>query len=117
MFQLFNADCLEKMKDISSNSIDLILCDLPFGCLTSPRAAKGPGWRKVEAETGQKAKVIRQDKDTCAWDIPLNLEAFWEQVKRIRKSDHTPTIHFCTTKYGFDLYNSNQFLGALLKKI
>ena len=30
-FELFNADCLEKMKDISDNSIDLIICDLPYG--------------------------------------------------------------------------------------
>lgn len=107
MIRLINGDCLEVMKDISSNSIDLILCDLPFGCLTAPRACKAAGWRKVEAETGQKAEVVRQEKETCAWDIKIDLEAFWKEVKRIRKDDHTPCIHFCTTKYGFDLYNSN----------
>ena len=32
--KLFNEDCLIKMKDISNNSIDLIICDLPYGCLT-----------------------------------------------------------------------------------
>jgi len=31
-FTIFNADCLEKMKDLSANSIDLIICDLPYGC-------------------------------------------------------------------------------------
>ena len=98
MIQLFNADCLEKMKDISSNSIDLIVCDLPFGCLTG-----GAG----------KEKAARQEKSEdgimggCSWDIPLNLEEFWKEVKRIRKDDHSPTLHFCTTKYGFDLYTSN----------
>lgn len=107
MFELFNADCLEKMKDISSNSIDLILCDLPFGCLSTPRACKGAGWRKLEAETGEKAPVERQENEICAWDIKIDLDAFWKEVKRIRKNDHTPTIHFCTTKYGFDLYTSN----------
>jgi DNA modification methylase len=107
MFQLFNADCLEKMKDISSNSIDLILCDLPFGCLTTPRATKGPGWRKVEEETGATAPLERQEKETCSWDVALDLEPFWKEVRRIRKNEHTPTIHFCTTKYGFELYNSN----------
>lgn len=107
MIRLINGDCLEVMKDISSNSIDLVICDLPFGCLTTPRACKGAGWRKVEAETGQKAEIVRQEKETCAWDVKIDLEAFWKEIKRIRKDDHTPCIHFCTTKYGFDLYNSN----------
>ncbi|MDR0221230.1 MAG: hypothetical protein LBI54_07505, partial [Lachnospiraceae bacterium] len=29
--RVFEADCLEKMKDIPSKSIDMILCDLPYG--------------------------------------------------------------------------------------
>jgi len=82
-FDLFNSDCIEKMKDISSNSIDLILCDLPYGCLTT----------KTE---------------TCPWDVPINLEAFWKEVKRIRRNDHTPTIHFCTMKFGYELIKSNE---------
>ena len=28
---LINSDCLEAMKYIESNSIDMILCDLPYG--------------------------------------------------------------------------------------
>lgn len=31
MIELYNADCLEKMKDIPDGSIDMILCDLPYG--------------------------------------------------------------------------------------
>lgn len=108
MVSLYNGDCLEILKDISSNSVDLVICDLPFGCLTSPRASKGPGWRKVEAETGQKAEVIRQDKETCSWDIKIDLEAFWKEIRRIRRDDHTPCLHFCTTKYGFELWESNK---------
>ena len=107
-FDLFNADCLEKMKDLSSNSIDLIVCDLPYGCLSAPRATKGPGWRKVEAETGEKAPIERHDKEICAWDVPIDLEAFWKEVKRIRRNDHTPTIHFCTMKFGYELIKSNE---------
>jgi site-specific DNA-methyltransferase (adenine-specific) len=95
------------MKEIPDKSVDLIICDLPYGCLTTPRASKGPGWRKVESETGKKAPVERMSKDTCAWDIKIDLKAFWEQVKRIRKSDHSPCIHFCTTKFGFELHASN----------
>jgi DNA modification methylase len=81
--ELYNSDCLLKMKDIPSKSVDLIICDLPFGCLTGTKTAG------------------------CTWDVKINLEAFWKEVRRIRKNDHTPTIHFCTTKFGFDLYASN----------
>jgi site-specific DNA-methyltransferase (adenine-specific) len=99
MFQLFNADCLEVMKDISSNSIDLILCDLPFGCLSNARK-QDPS---VAPSEGRKLVNL-----PCSWDIKIDLEAFWTEVRRIRKNDHTPTLHFCTTKYGFDLWESNK---------
>ena len=29
--ELWNGDCLELMKDIPDKSIDMILCDLPYG--------------------------------------------------------------------------------------
>lgn len=98
---LFNDDCLEKMKDISSNSVDLVICDLPFGCLTNKNHADGTpgeskGGKNYTAQTG------------CSWDVKIDLEKFWEQVRRIRKDDHTPCLHFCTTKYGFELWESNK---------
>ena len=40
---LIHGDCLEKMKDISSNSIDLIICDLPYGCLAGKRSGRRVG--------------------------------------------------------------------------
>jgi site-specific DNA-methyltransferase (adenine-specific) len=101
MIQLFNADCLEKMKDISSNSIDLVICDLPFGCLSAKPLVI------PNTENKHRKACPPTDRVGCAWDIQIDLESFWKEVKRIRKDDHTPTIHFCTTKYGFDLYNSN----------
>ena len=52
---LYNEDCLEKMKDLSDNSIDLLFCDLPYG------------------QTG------------CKWDILIDLELFWKEVNRICK--------------------------------
>lgn len=33
--QLFNNDCLVEMPNISDNSVDLILCDLPYGTTKS----------------------------------------------------------------------------------
>lgn len=83
---LLQGDCLELMKDISDASIDLILCDLPYGCLAQQKGPSNSG---------------------CSWDIKLNLETFWKEVKRIRKSEHSPCIHFCTTKFGYELIQSN----------
>jgi len=94
---LHNGDCLEVMKAIPDKSIDLIICDLPYGCLASPKG--NPAHQRAADNGGQ--------PNGCAWDIKINLEQFWKQVKRIRKSDHSPTIHFCTTKFGFDLIQSN----------
>jgi site-specific DNA-methyltransferase (adenine-specific) len=50
---------------------------------------------------------IPSEPNGCMWDIKIDLEAFWKEVRRIRKSDHTPTIHFCTTKFGYELIQSN----------
>ena len=77
---LLNGDCLEVMKSLSDNSIDCFICDLPYGCLS---------------------------KEPCGWDIKINLELFWVQIKRLRKNDHTPCLMFCTTKFGNELINSN----------
>ena len=93
---LHNGDCLEVMKTIPDKSIDLIICDLPYGCLTSQKGAT-PFGRNVKGPSNS----------GCSWDIKIDLEAFWKEVKRIRRSDHSPTIHFCTTKFGHELINSN----------
>jgi site-specific DNA-methyltransferase (adenine-specific) len=51
----FNGDCLETMKDLSDNIIDLLFCDLPYG------------------------------ETNCKWDCKINLETFWKEVNRICK--------------------------------
>lgn len=50
-------DCLEIMKDIPDRSIDMILCDLPYGTTD------------------------------CKWDIVLPFEDLWHQYKRIIKEN------------------------------
>ena len=55
MMQLIHGDCLEKMKDIPDKSIDMILCDLPYGITA------------------------------CKWDVIIPFEPLWEQYKRIIK--------------------------------
>lgn len=54
--KLWHGDCLELMKNIPDGSVDLILCDLPYG-------------------------ITRN-----ALDKPLSFELLWEQYKRIVKA-------------------------------
>jgi site-specific DNA-methyltransferase (adenine-specific) len=94
--QLLHGDCLEIMKTIPNKSIDLIICDLPYGCLTGG---------------GEKEKLKRKDTagllSSCDWDVKIDLDQFWIQVKRIRRSDNSPTIHFCNMRFGTELIASN----------
>lgn len=53
--RLFEGDCLEYMKQIPDGSVDMILCDLPYG--------------------------MTQNQ----WDCYIPLEALWEDYKRIIK--------------------------------
>ena len=56
-YKLLQGDCLELMQDIPNASIDMILCDLPYG-------------------TTQ-----------CKWDTIIPFELLWEQYNRIIKDD------------------------------
>ena len=98
---LHNGDCLEIMKTIPDASCDLIICDLPYGCLSNN------GKNKMSDEKAEQYGRTRSFGIGCSWDIKIDLEQFWKQIKRIRKSEHSPTVHFCTTKFGIDLINSN----------
>ena len=51
--QLYHGDCLEVMKNIPNKSVDMILCDLPYG--------------------------TTQNK----WNSVIPFESLWEQYKRI----------------------------------
>lgn len=53
MIRLYHGDCLDVMKDIPSNSIATIICDLPYGTTAN------------------------------AWDVIIPFDKLWEQYKRI----------------------------------
>ena len=55
--QLLQGDCLELMKGIPDGSIDMILCDLPYGTTK------------------------------CSWDVLIPFEPLWEQYNRIIKDN------------------------------
>ena len=51
--QLYKGDCLEIMKDIPDKSVDMILCDLPYGTTS------------------------------CKWDIIIPFDELWKEYERI----------------------------------
>ena len=53
--KIYNENCLEGMKRIADGSIDMILCDLPYGTTK------------------------------CKWDTVIPFEPLWEQYKRVIK--------------------------------
>ena len=55
--KLLQGDCLELMKDIPDKSIDMILCDLPYGTTA------------------------------CKWDVIIPFEPLWKQYNRIIKDN------------------------------
>ena len=55
--KLYHGDCLEVMKDIPDKSIDMILCDLPYGTTA------------------------------CKWDVIIPLDDLWKQYNRIIKDN------------------------------
>ena len=55
--KIYNMDCLEGMKLIDDKSIDMILCDLPYGTTA------------------------------CEWDTIIPFEPLWEQYERIIKDN------------------------------
>lgn len=56
-YKLIQGDCLEVMKNIPDKSIDMILCDLPYGTTA------------------------------CKWDTIIPFEPLWEQYNRIIKDN------------------------------
>lgn len=54
-FKLFQGDCLELMKQIPDGSVDLVLCDLPYGTTA------------------------------CKWDSVIPFDAIWAEYRRVLK--------------------------------
>jgi DNA modification methylase len=96
---LLKGDCLSVMKDISDASVDLIICDLPYGCLNLKP--------NVKIRNGVVHAAMAGGMVGCPWDVKIDLKAFWVEAKRILRSKNSPVIHFCTTRFGCELINSN----------
>lgn len=54
---LYHGDCLELMNNIKDKSMDMILCDLPYGTTA------------------------------CSWDVVIPFDKMWEQINRVAKDN------------------------------
>lgn len=98
--RLLNGDCLKIMKTLPDASIDLFLCDLPYGQLNT-KNLNNIDLRKPEENVMKKIT-------NCAWDVKIDIKAFWTEVKRLRRNDNVPCIHFCNSRFGYELIKSNE---------
>ena len=64
--KLYHGDCLEIMKDVADNSVDLILCDLPYGTMKN---ANIEGW------------VNKNER--LVWDNVIDSEKLFANYERI----------------------------------
>lgn len=76
--ELIKGDCLEVLKDISDNSVDCFITDLPYG------------------------------STTAKWDKRIDLHELWKQMKRIARNERVPYFFFCDMKFAVELINSNK---------
>ena len=74
---LYHGDCLEEMKKIKDNSVQLILCDLPYGTTK------------------------------CKWDTVISLDKLWEQYKRILIKPYGAVVLFGQEPFTSALVSSN----------
>lgn len=56
-FNLMHGDCIDRMKEIESGTVDMILCDLPYGTTC------------------------------CSWDIVIPFESLWAEYERVIKEN------------------------------
>ena len=96
--KIYNEDCLEGMKRIPDKSVDMILCDLPYGTTA------------------------------CKWDTIIPLEKLWEQYERVIKDNGaivlTASQPFTSTlvssnykKFRYEwIWEKNQGVNFLLAK-
>lgn len=79
---LWNGDCLKLMSNISDNSIDMILCDLPYG-------------------------VLNKSNPNAKWDCVIPFDELWGQYLRIIK-DNGAIVLFGSGMFTADLMESQR---------
>lgn len=93
--ELYNGDCIDIMKDIPSGSVDMVLCDLPYG--------------------------TTQNK----WDAVIPFDLLWEQYNRVAKVSaaivlfaqgvfYADLVHSNRNNFRYDLVWDKMLKGGFL---
>ena len=86
---LYKGDCLTEMDKIENDSIDLILCDLPYGT-TDTHGKKKDGSSRL-----------------LKWDCVIPLDLLWEQYKRVLNKNHGVVVLTADQPFTSQLVLSN----------
>lgn len=81
MISLFHGDCLDKMAYIPRQSVDMILCDLPYG-------------------------TLNKSNPNARWDNVIPFDKLWEQYERVIK-DNGAIVLFAQGMFTAQLMMSN----------
>lgn len=116
--KIYLGDCLEIMQSIESSSVDLILCDPPYGIINN---LKTDGYKK------------RNEKEiNCtSWDVKINTSKLFHEYERILRRKGTvilfsqePYTSELRTSYSLNLdfaypmiWKKNHFGNPLISKI
>jgi len=88
-YQLINGDCLDEMKSIQDNSVDLILCDLPYGTTDTSKTKKS------------------EQNRLFSWDCVIPLDELWKQYTRILNKEHGVVVLTADQPFTSQLVMSN----------
>jgi len=84
---LYRGDCLEVMPKLLPGSVDLILCDPPYGMI---KGLKIDGWSEGDTR----------------WDDVLDMGEFW------KAADHALRMNGCAIMFGQEPFTSRMIVGA-----
>ena len=88
MITLNNEDCLETIKKLEDNTIDLCLTDLPYGILKSKK---------------KEANYNNENRNFCDWDFEIDYDEVLPHLKRVMKKDGNVLL-FARSPFTFRLY-------------
>jgi len=80
--ELYNDNCFNILPEIQDKYIDLFVLDLPYANFKFGKCT------------------------ACKWDVPIDLDKMWIEIKRIMKPNAV-IVFFCNTKFGYALIDSN----------
>ncbi|MEK4132000.1 site-specific DNA-methyltransferase [Solibacillus sp. FSL W8-0474] len=123
--RVIHGDCLEEMKKIPDKSIDMILCDLPYGtthCKWDAIIPFGPLWEQYEriikdngaivltaTQPFTSALVMSNPKlFKCEWIYNKTMLVNPAQVKKYPAKKHENVLIFCKTT---PVYNPQMEMG------